>query len=94
MKVVLALLGAIGISAASLVLSSNSAAAACTMIKADPHCWGDTCRMICAPWGRSLGSAHPESRAARVTLCTPCSRGVKICTYHVGPGVIQRRVHC
>jgi len=93
MKAFLALLGAAGISAASLVLSSSSAAA-CTMIKADPKCWGDTCRMVCAPWGRSLGSAHPESNVGRahIPVCGACVRGRKIC--FVEGSHIGKRVPC
>jgi hypothetical protein len=89
---------AIALSATSLVLSASSAKAACTLIKADPKCWGDTCRMICAPWARPLGSAHRETgvRSPNIShvYCGPCVLHRRTCTYDIGGSLIRKRVPC
>ena len=80
MKVILALVSAAGV--AGLMLSS-SAEAACTYVKADPNCWGDTCRMVCKVL--PYGGYRPGMSTSRTQAgCGPCVRGVRICTYHVG----------
>ena len=85
MKVVLALLSAVGISVACLMISASGAdAAACTMVKADPNCWGDTCRMVCAPYGPYRPGHAPTLRAD--PNCTPCVHGRRSCVYHTAGG--------
>ena len=84
MRVVLALVSAAGIIAA-VMLSASDAEAACTMVKADPTCWGITCRMVCAPYGQT-SRADPD--------CGPCIRGLRVCIHHAAGRIIRTQRPC
>jgi len=100
MKPVLALLGAAGISAASLVLSASGAEAWTFPPKGSaipPYGQGDQLTRkggsVIGPVGSAQTQAiHRSQYPSR--SCTPCSGGWQTCTYVIGGRVIKKRVQC